>query len=52
MKLSHVGRSRISLSSVSSDNSKSLPTTPPLKTPLLTDFDMILSPKKQSTKLK
>jgi len=49
MKLPHVTRSRISTNSLSSNSSKSSNNTsnsPPFKTPLLSDFDSILIPKK------
>jgi hypothetical protein len=55
MKLTHVARSRISNSSISSSISKSSKDSsksPPLNKPLLSDFDTILTPKKLITKNK
>jgi len=55
MKLPHVARSRMSNNSLSSSSSKSSnnsSSTPPLKKPLLTDFDTILTPKKENSKIK
>lgn len=55
MKLPHVARMRISESSISSSSSKSSKDSskpPPLKKPLLSDFDTILTPKKPVTKNK
>lgn len=55
MKLTHVARSRISNSSISSSNSKSSrdsSKSPSLSKHLLSDFDTITTPKKPTSKTK